>query len=183
MNTFDCIRSRRSIRQFKPDKIGHSLLEHIISIASYAPSWKNTQIARYIAIDDASILQTIASDHLPDFNSRIVSSAPLLIALTFLKNRSGFERDGSFSTPKNGEWQMFDAGIAAQTFCLAAHEAGLGSVIMGVFDIEGISRLLHLPDTQELAALIAVGYPDEAPDAPRRKTTEQLLTYLQEENK
>ncbi|SCI55995.1 nitroreductase A [uncultured Clostridium sp.] len=78
---------------------------------------------------------------------------------------------------------MFDAGIAAQTFCLAAHEAGLGSVIMGVFDIEGISRLLHLPDTQELAALIAVGYPDEAPDAPRRKTTEQLLTYLQEENK
>ena len=102
MNTFDCIRSRRSIRQFKPDKIEHSLLEHIISIASYAPSWKNTQIARYIAIDDASILQTIASDHLPDFNSRTVSSAPLLIALTFLKNRSGFERDGSFSTPKTG---------------------------------------------------------------------------------
>ena len=29
---------------------------------------------------------------------------------------------------------MFDAGIAAQTFQLAAHECGIGSVVMGIFD-------------------------------------------------
>ena len=52
---------------------------------------------------------------------------------------------------------MFDAGIAVQTFCLAAHEAGLGTVIMGIWDEDGITELLDLPKDQELAALIAIG--------------------------
>ena len=29
---------------------------------------------------------------------------------------------------------MFDVGAACQTFCLAAWEQGLGTVIMGIFD-------------------------------------------------
>lgn len=52
MNTVDCIKSRRSIRRFKPDSVKHSLVEEIISAASFSPSWKNTQITRYIAIED-----------------------------------------------------------------------------------------------------------------------------------
>ena len=50
MNTVDCIKSRRSIRRFKPDSVKHSLIEEIVSAASFSPSWKNTQITRYIAI-------------------------------------------------------------------------------------------------------------------------------------
>ena len=72
---------------------------------------------------------------------------------------------------------MFDVGIACQSFCLEAWNHGLGSVIMGVFDEEGITKLLDIPKEQELAALIAVGYPDIAPEAPKRKTVEQLLQY------
>ena len=30
MNTMDCIFSRRSIRKFKPDPVGHELLESVI---------------------------------------------------------------------------------------------------------------------------------------------------------
>lgn len=56
MNTVDCIKSRRSIRRFKPDSVKHSLVEEIISAASFSPSWKNTQITRYIAIEDSSLL-------------------------------------------------------------------------------------------------------------------------------
>ena len=51
MNTVDCIKSRRSIRRFKPDSVKHSLIEEIVSAASFSPSWKNTQITRYIGID------------------------------------------------------------------------------------------------------------------------------------
>lgn len=36
---------------------------------------------------------------------------------------------------------MFDAGIAAQTFCLAAHEKGIGTVILGVFDDKKLRKL------------------------------------------
>ena len=178
MNTMDCIFSRRSIRKFKPDPVGHQLLETVIQAASYSPSWKNSQITRYIAIEDSSILAKNADDFTPSFNSHIIRQAPLLLAVTFVKGRSGFERDGSFSTKKEDRWQMFDVGVACQTFCLAAHNAGLGTVIMGIWDEDGITKLLKLPDDQELAALIAVGWPDVDPDVPMRKSVDELLTYL-----
>lgn len=73
---------------------------------------------------------------------------------------------------------MFDIGAACQTFCLAAHEAGLGTVIMGIWDEDGITSLLNIPDDQELGALIAIGWPDIDPEAPKRKSVSELLTYL-----
>lgn len=178
MNTTECIRTRRSIRKFKAAPIDHSLLESLISDTSYSPSWKNSQITRFIAIEDSSILDSIVQDYTPSFNSDIIKQVPVLLAVTFVKGRSGFERDGSFSTKKGDRWQMFDVGVACQTFCLAAHNAGLGTVIMGIWDEDGITKLLKLPDDQELAALIAVGWPDVDPDVPMRKSVDELLTYL-----
>lgn len=177
MNTVDCIKNRRSIRKFTPDPVDHSVIENIVSAASFSPSWKNTQITRYIAIEDSSLLGKIAKDFTPSYNSDIISQTPVLIAVTFLKGRCGFERDGSYTTAKKDRWQMFDVGVACQTFCLVAHEYGLGTVIMGVFDESGISTLLDIPKEQELAALIALGHPDIQPPAPKRKTVEDLLQY------
>lgn len=93
MNTVDCIKSRRSIRRFKPDSVKHSLVEEIISAASFSPSWKNTQITRYIAIEDSSLLGKIADDFTPSYNSDIIRQTPVLIAVTYIKGRCGFERD------------------------------------------------------------------------------------------
>ena len=177
MNMTECIKGRRSIRKYNAERIERSVLEDIISTASYSPSWKNTQITRYIAIEDTSIIQEIANKFTPQFNSNIISQVSTLIAVTFIKGRCGFERDGSYSTKKEDRWQMFDVGAACQTFCLAAHEQGLGTVIMGIWDEDGITELLDIPENQELAALIAIGYPAEEPSAPKRKSVQDLLTY------
>lgn len=177
MNVSDCIKMRRSIRKYKPDHIDHSIIDSIISIASYSPSWKNTQITRYIAIEDPSILKKIADDYTPVYNSNIIHQIPMLVAVTFIKGRSGFERDGSYSTKKGDRWQMFDVGVACQSFCFAAKEQGLGTVIMGIFDEEKITELLEIPPERELAALIAVGWPDDDPQAPKRKAVTDLLEY------
>ena len=67
--------------------------------------------------------------------------------------------------------------MAAQTFCLAAWEYGVGSVIMGIFDAEKVAELLQLPEDEEAVALIAIGYPDETPNAPKRKTVEELVQF------
>lgn len=178
MNVKECIMGRRSIRQFKDTPVSKELLEEIVEEASYSPSWKHTQITRYIAVT-GELKDKLAAECTGAYpnNGRIISSAPLLIAVTFIKNRSGFERDGSFSTPKEGGWQMFDAGIASQTFCLAAYDKGLGSVILGIFDENAVSSLLELPEEQELVALIPVGYPAEEPTAPKRKPVADLLSY------
>ena len=177
MNITECIKTRRSIRRYKAEPVDHSIIDSVVSSASYSPSWKNTQITRYIAIEDQAILSEIADKNTPDYNADIIRQAPVLIAVTFVKGRCGYERDGSFSTKKEDRWQMFDVGVSCQSFCLAAWEKGLGTVIMGIFDEDGISELLDIPQDRELGALIALGYPDIEPDAPKRKTVEQLLQY------
>ena len=99
MNTVDCIKSRRSIRRFKPDSVKHSLIEEIVSAASFSPSWKNTQIT---VISQLKILPSgkIADDFTPSYNSDIIRQTPVLIAVTYIKGRCGFERDGSYTTGK-----------------------------------------------------------------------------------
>ena len=178
MTAKECILGRRSIRKFKGDPVSHELLEQIVETASYAPSWKHTQITRYIAVE-GELKEKIAKGGTSIWpgNGTIISSAPVLIAVTILKNRSGYERDGSYSTPRGDGWQMYDAGVASQTFCLAAHEQGLGTVILGLFDQATVEEMLQLPEDRELVALIPVGYPDEAPAAPKRKPVEELLSY------
>ena len=179
MTARECILGRRSIRKFKPDAIDHELLKQVVEAASYAPSWKHTQITRYIAVEGA-LKDTIAekgTDMFPN-NGSIIKNAPMLIAVTVIKGRSGYERDGSFTTDRGDGWQMYDAGVASQTFCLAAHEAGLGSVILGIFDRKLITDLLKLPEDRELVALIPIGYPDEEPAPPRRKPVNDLISFL-----
>ncbi len=180
MTAKECILGRRSIRKFSDRPVDHELLAGIVETASFAPSWKNTQITRYIAVEGA-LKDRIAAECTSVFpnNGAIIANAPVLIAVTVIKNRCGYERDGSFTTPRKDTWQMFDAGIASQTFCLAAHEAGLGSVILGIFEQDKAERLLGLEPERELVTLIPIGYPAEEPAAPRRKGVTELLAFRQ----
>ncbi len=177
MTANECIRGRRSIRKFTSQPVPHDVLAQIVEAASYAPSWKNTQITRYIAVEGRAKSALAQCTSLYRGNGVIMEEAPMVIAVTMLRGRSGYERDGSFSTPKGDRWQMYDAGAASEAFCLAAYEQGLGTVIMGLFDEEEASKLLNLPEDRELVALIPIGYPAEAPAAPRRKTVDELLSY------
>ncbi len=177
MTAKECILGRRSIRKFADRPVPHDVLEEIVATAAYAPSWKNTQITRYIAIESDLKAKVAACTSQHANNGNIMNNAPLVIAVTVIKGRCGYERDGSFTTSRGDSWQMYDAGIASQSFCLAAYEQGLGTVIMGIFDQEEITSLLEIPEDRELVALIAVGYPDEEPLAPKRKTVEDLLSY------
>ena len=70
------------------------------------------------------------------------------MAQTFVKDRCGYNRDGTFTTDREDGWQYYDCGIAAQTFCLAAHDMGLGTVIMGVFDRKRLQPTWRSPRTR-----------------------------------
>ena len=180
MDAQQCILTRRSVRQFTDQPVSREVLEQVVALAAYAPSWKNTQISRYIAIEDPAVRETIAAEYcLPGANNpAIIRGCPLLVAQTFVKARSGYERDGTYTTDREDGWQYYDCGIAAQTFCLAAHDLGLGTVIMGVFDRKRLQEYLQVPEDQELMALIAVGYPDGGPlTAPKRKGVDDLLSW------
>jgi nitroreductase len=174
MDAKELLVGRRSVRKYKADAVSEEVLREVVELASFAPSWKNTQISRYIAVTGE--LKDKVSATLMEHNQNIVNGAPTLIIQTDVEKRSGFERDGSFSTKKEDRWQNYDAGIAGLQFCLAAYEKGLGTVIMGIFDEDEVASIVDIPEGQKIMALIALGYPDEEPQAPKRKSVDDLLT-------
>lgn len=180
MNTIECIKTRRSIRSFSDKPITKEAVEQIVSVAAYAPSWKNSQTARYVCVLNNGIKSKIAEECTLGFehNTEIMKNAPAIVIITTVNSRSGYERDGSFTTSKGTHWQSFDAGIAAQTFCLTAHENGLATVIMGIFDEQKVADIIDLPKSQSVSAIVALGYPDEQPAVPPKKTTDELLTVI-----
>ena len=177
MTAKECIKGRRSIRVFTQEPISHELIADIVETASYAPSWKHTQIVRYIAVEGELKDKIAQCTSAYARNGEIIAAAPMVIVVTIIKGRSGFERDGSFSTHRGEGWQMFDAGVASEAFCLAAYEKGLGTVIMGIFDDDKVAELLDIPEGRDVVALIPVGYPEETPVAPRRKSVEEMVIF------
>lgn len=180
MEALECIKTRRSVRKFTEQPVDRALLEQVVAAAAYAPSWKNTQIARYTVVTDPEKKQRLADECMMDFafNQKTSSHAPALVVVTAITGRSGYERDGSFSTSQGTHWQSFDAGVATQTFCLAAHALGLGTVIMGIFDEAKVRAVLDLPAEQMVSAIIAIGHPAEQPVCPKRKDVDTLLQFV-----
>ncbi len=180
MNTIERIKTRRSIRKFTDTPVSRDTMSDIISAASYAPSWKNSQTVRYIVIESEEILNKIANTATLGFehNKGIISGCKTLVAAITIGGKCGYNSDGTFTTSKKDKWEAFDAGIAVQTFCLAASELGVGSVILGIFDEDIMRDILNLPEGQYTAALIATGYPDIEPTAPVRKSVEELVTFI-----
>lgn len=179
MDFMECVKSRRSVRKFKNVPLSDEILTQLVETASYAPSWKNSQTTRYIVISDAALKLKLAETCVLDFeyNKKTILNAPALVLVTTVADRSGYERDGSFSTGKGTHWESFDAGIAAQTFCLAAHSMGLGTVVLGIFDHGKVIETTGVPEGQKVSAMVAIGYPDETPAMPKRKSAEELLSY------
>ena len=142
MEALECIKTRRSVRKFTEQPVTEAELAQVVETAAFAPSWKNTQIARYLVVTDAEKKQRLADDCMMGFafNQKTTLGAPALVVLTMITGRSGYERDGSFSTSQGTHWQSFDAGIAAQTFCLAAHALGLGTVVSALI----VGRFVNL---------------------------------------
>ena len=56
-----------------------------------------------------------------------------------------------------------------------AHDAGLGTVILGIYDEGKVKAVLNLPETESVSALIPIGVPAESPAAPKRKDVSELL--------
>jgi nitroreductase len=60
------------------------------------------------------------------------------------------------------EYAMLDIGLIVQTFCLLAHERGLGTLIMAaaVQYPDLIREIASIPDDRRIVLGLALGYPD-----------------------
>ncbi|MDC7244318.1 MAG: nitroreductase family protein [Sphaerochaetaceae bacterium] len=180
MDAIEMIKERRSIRKFKNEKVDRDLMKEIVSISRFAPSWGNFQVARYTLVDDPDLIRKIADEGVHGFNYNINSlrNAPGVAILSYVKGKSGRLEKIKLQPNQEHGWELFDTGIACQTFCLASHAKGIGTVIMGVINQDEIAKIIDLPSDQQVSALIAYGYEEIHPKPTRRKDVDEILRFV-----
>jgi nitroreductase len=161
----DIIKTRRSIRRFKPEPISDELLEKILEAGRWAPSGLNNQAWRFAVVTDKETIKKISG--LTHY-TKIVLAAQALIPV-FLDTARSYHREKDIQS----------IGACLQNMLLEIHALGLGAVWLGeiIRSNEQIKQILGLPQELELMAVIAMGYPDEKPRATKRKELKELIVY------
>ena len=174
------IKERRSVRKYKDKQVSRETINNILDATRWSPSWANYQIARYTIVENPELIKRIAEEGVNGFtyNMGTLKNAKGVLVLSYIKGKSGKLSPEEYTTNKGGTWEMFDTGIACQTFCLAAHNYGVGTCIFGVIDDAAISKILSLPENETVASVITFGYPDGEAKVSPRYSVEEITRYL-----
>ncbi len=172
--------ARRSIRKYDSSRrVAKEQIEAMVQAAIQAPSWKNSQTSRYYCILDEKQCEKFSESCLPQFNQNNSRGASYIVA-TFVKDRVGFDKESGAAVNECGNgWGYYDLGLQNENLILKAKELGLDTLIMGIRDGEKIREMLHVPETEQIVSVIAVGYRDIDPEKPKRKTVEDILTFAE----
>jgi nitroreductase len=158
MDVWEAIENRRTIRQFT-GKVPEPMLRRLIWAGSRAPSASNSQPWEFIIVDDQKVIDGIAEQK---GKLEGLRGGPRRVAIEegLYKNSSVVAiciRKGGLSTAA--------AWTAAENIALAAWAEGYGCV-MSIFGGEhktAVEELLAVPDTHELATVLALGVPEGIP--------------------
>lgn len=161
MEVFDAVVERRSIRIFKDTPVDYAILERCVDAARLAPSAMNSQLNEYVIVDDTRLLAEVLDSvslwggapkpeggWTPE--KKPVAYIIVLINLELEKER-GCGRSNAF----------LDIGLAMENMVLVALEQGVGTCIMTGIDKKRIGEIINAPKKCEVAAMLALGYPDE----------------------
>lgn len=172
----EIIQGRRSVRKYEEKEVPDEALHYVLEAVKWAPSWANTQCWEIVVVKEAAMkekLQETISKGNPA--TKAIVGAPVVLAVCGKKGVSGFYKNEV--TTKFGDWFLFDLGIATQNLCLAAHEKGLGTVIVGLFDHDKVGELLNVPENHDVVTLIPMGYPAKISSAPKRREIDEFVHH------
>ncbi|MCL2837793.1 MAG: nitroreductase family protein [Oscillospiraceae bacterium] len=164
----EAIKNRRSIRKFKVDKlVTKEQLNQMLEAAMLAPSACNARPWEFVAVTKRSVLDEIARIHPYAKMCETATAAIVVVA-----------------TPKDefsAEFFPQDCGAATQNILLEAAAMGLGTCWCGIYPIEDrkahFCELLSIAEEKIPFCIIAIGYPDEEPEA-RGFFEEAKVTYI-----
>ena len=159
----DLMLTRRSIRRFKTIPVPYSALEKCADAARLAPSGRNHQFLDFIMINDPEVLPAMfdnigGSAKLPPDKGGPRPDQTAKAYSIILINKAKEEGD-----PTRRRITLYDVGMAAENIILAAWEQSIGSCPILMFNEKDIKAFLNIPDNFDIALVIAMGYPDEAP--------------------
>lgn len=165
MDVYETIRTRQSIRRYKPDPVPDDVLNRVLEAMRLAPSAGNLQPWRFIVVKEAATREQLAQ---ATDRQQWIAHAPIIIAACGWKERA-YSKMG-------GYWNSLpvDVSIAFDHLMLAATAEGLGTCWIGSFIEEGVRRVLGIPEEVTVIALTPMGYPDGPLDPERERRRKDL---------
>lgn len=157
----DNIMTRRSIRRYADKAVPRALLDTILECGINAPNARNRQAYSIKVVDDSASVAYLAD------NLKGLYKAPVYL---FIAN------------DVNSEMSLIDVGLLSGNIGLAAWAYGIGSINLGMpvraaKENPEILAKFGFEDGYDLCLVLALGYPDEQPDAkPRTKDRIQYIT-------
>ncbi len=154
VEVLEAIRTRRSVRSFKDEKISDEDAAKILEAARWAPSAGNKQPWTFIYVKDPQVLRMIKNCS-PGFYAD--ATATIVIGVDKKDEQRG----------------ILDACFAAENILLAAHALGIGSCAIVSFNSDPVKTIVNAPETWQPILVISLGYPDKTPSPPfKRKLSE-----------
>ncbi len=192
----ELLKWRRDVRSFLSNPIDAQLLEHLIGLASLAPSVGYSQPWRFVLVESAACRESIranfercnreALDSYSGEKAQLYASlkleglrhAPVHLAIFLTQNTHRGSGLGRITMPETLE---YSAVLAVHTFWLAARTYGLGLGWVSILDPVEVNRGLNVPHNWKLIAYLCIGYPKEDNSSPEllRRGWEQTLPSRQ----
>lgn len=171
MHFSELINSRFSVRAFSDKKIEDEKLQTILEAAKSAPTACNNQPQRLYVLQSGEAIQKLESV------TKFVFGAKTVIIFTSVKEEE-------WKNPFTKEYHTgeIDVSIVCTQAMLQAWELGIGSCWVGYFDPEKVQKAFAIPKTEQIVAILPLGYPAEnakpAPAHFSRKPLEETVKYL-----
>ena len=163
------IMARRSVRKYLEKPVEHEKLEAVVRCGINAPSGMNRQPWLVRVVEDQQLLSAVNE----------VYKAKKADAVSRDANFKNMFRNAPniicVCTPAKGGGEL-DAGLLGENMMIAAQSLGLGTCCLGgpvrFLNSEPEAKFfldrLDIPADYQLNYIIAIGYPDEQPDAKPR---------------
>jgi len=154
MDVYKTIISRRTIRKFKQESIGESLLEKILESARLAPSASNLQPCEFIVVNE------------PKLRDELFNALKWAGYIAPKGNPGKDERPLTYiiviTDTKKSSWGIVDASSAIENMILTAWSEGVASCWLGAIDKEKIRQIFKVPDNYSVEFVLALGFPEES---------------------
>jgi nitroreductase len=166
MDVLKVINQRYSVRAYKPDPVEDEKLLKVLYAARMAPTANNQQPFQIIVIHTKG-----KEEELLSICSRTwLVQAPILLCLCAKPDEAWVRKDGI-------KYYLVDIAIVMDHIILAAASLGLGTCIIGAFNLNSAHKVLSIPETVEPVLFTPLGYPADKPKVKERKALEDLVRY------
>jgi len=172
----EVLTSRRSVRSYDAaKKITEAEVRELLTATQEAPSWANFQPTKYYVAISPEMLDSV-KNHIGS-NKERVAGAPVMIVSTFERGKSGFFDGEAFNEIGDG-WGAYDNGLSNCYLIMKARAMGFDTLIIGMRETDALRRLMSIPDSETVMAVIALGYRDAEPNRPERRSLDEIAKFF-----